>query len=382
MSHVRVALLEPLGRGGIAEYTRELAVALAADGVAVEVLTARDHAYGSPPGVTVTPVVPWLRDRTRAGRLLRRARLGPVVNALRFMLALPRIAARARRADVVHVQGFYFPPLLAAAMLTLRAAGPPLVHTPHNTFDRGRAHRLPRRVMAACARRTIVHARADLNAVPHPDRAAVLPLGEFGAVARSAPAADPVTARASIGGRDGETVALLYGQLRPDKGIADLLVAASGVPSLRVVLAGQELGGLADAADALSSLGLGDRVVTLRGYQDPQRTAELFAAADVAVLPYRRASQSAVLLLAYAFARPVVVYPVGGLPEAVRDGETGWVCTAPTPDALAEALLDVTRAGPEECRRRGEAGRLLAEREHSWPAIARRTQELYDEVVG
>lgn len=374
---MRVVLLEPLGRGGIAEYTRELAGALAVEGAAVEVLTARDHRYAPLPGVAVTPVVPWVRGRSRLGRMLKRARLGPLVNALRFLFALPRIVTHVRRADVVHVQGFYFPPLLAVAMFALRAAGRPLVHTPHNTFDRGRVHRLPRRAMAACAARTIVHVRADVGAVPDPRRAVVIPLGEFGALARSAPPADRASARAGLGTREGETVVLLYGQLRPDKGIADLLLAAACVPALRVVLAGEELGGLADAAEALASPELDGRVVVLRGFQETERTAQLFAAADVAALPYRRASQSAVLLLAYGFARPVVVYPVGGLPEAVREGETGWICAAPTPEALAEVLREVIQAGPQECRRRGEAGRMLAEREHSWPAIARRTLQLY-----
>ena len=378
---MRVVLLEPLGRGGIAEYTRELAAALAAEGAAVEVLTARDHRYAAAPGVTVTAVVPWLRGRGRAGRLLRRARLGPVVNALSFLLVLPRIAARARHADVVHVQGFYFPPLLALAMFALRAAAPGLVHTPHNTFDRGRGHRLPRRAMAALAARTVVHVRADLGAVPDPARAVVIPLGEFGALARSAAAADPAGARARLGAREEETVVLLYGQLRPDKGIADLLLAATRVPSLRVVLAGEELGGLADAEEALASPELRERLVVLPGFQEAERTAELFAAADVAALPYRRASQSAVLLLAYGFARPVVVYPVGGLPEAVREGETGWICAASTPEALADTLGDVTRAGREECLRRGRAGRMLAEREHSWSGIARRTLDMYGEVL-
>ena len=59
--------------------------------------------------------------------------------------------------------------------------------------------------------------------------------------------------------------------------------------------------------------------------------AELFAATDTVALPYRAASQSGVLLLAYGFARPVIVYPVGGLLEAVIDGETGWICARAIP---------------------------------------------------
>ena len=374
-------LLEPLGRGGIAEYTRELARALVAEGASVELVTAADHEYGAPPGIKTLGLIPWLRDRGRISRALRAARLGPLVNALRFLAVLPRIVRRAHRADVVHVQGFYFPPLLALTMLALRAGGGRVVHTPHNTFDRGRAHRLPRRLMAACSARTIVHARADLPAMPLPARAVVVPHGEYGSIARTAPPADRAGARASLAARDGETVVLLYGQLRPDKGIGDLLKAAAVVPFVRVVLAGEELGGLAKAAPELANRDLADRLVVLRGFQDAQRTAELFAAADVVALPYRRASQSGVLFLSYAFERPVVVYPVGGLAEAVRPGETGWVCANATPDALAEALDEIQREGWTECERRGAAGRRLAESEYSWGAIARATLQVYRQAL-
>ena len=90
--------------------------------------------------------------------------------------------------------------------------------------------------------------------------------------------------------------------------------------------------------------------------------ARLFAAADVAALPYHAASASAVLSLAYGFARPVVVYPVGGLPEAVVEGETGWICARAEPGALADVLADVVAVGPRERERRGRRGRAVRAR--------------------
>jgi D-inositol-3-phosphate glycosyltransferase len=109
--------------------------------------------------------------------------------------------------------------------------------------------------------------------------------------------------------------------------------------------------------------------------------ARLFTAADTVVLPYRMASQSGVLLLAYGFRRPVVVYPVGGLVEAVVDGETGWICKRPDVDALVEVLNESVAAGWQECRRRGEAGNRLAEERYAWPATARRTEAVYLNVL-
>jgi len=122
--------------------------------------------------------------------------------------------------------------------------------------------------------------------------------------------------------------------------------------------------------------------VTVReGFLDMPEVARLFAAADTVALPYQAASQSGVLLLAYGFRRPVIVYPVGGLPEAVIDGETGWICARADVDALVDALAASIDAGWPECRRRGEQGKRFADERFAWPAIAKRTGELYEQVL-
>jgi len=127
-------------------------------------------------------------------------------------------------------------------------------------------------------------------------------------------------------------------------------------------------------------LAAGDTIVR-RGFQPIEEAARLFAAADVVVLPYRRASASGVLLLAYAFARPVIAYPVGGLPEALVDGTTGWLCARPDPAALRAALEDARAAGPRERERRGQAAAALASAQFSWEAISERTIALYRDVT-
>ena len=109
--------------------------------------------------------------------------------------------------------------------------------------------------------------------------------------------------------------------------------------------------------------------------------AELFAATDTVALPYPAASQSGVLLLAYGFERPVIVYPVGGLVEAVIDGETGWICARADADGARRGARGERRAGRPSALRRGEAGARLAEERYAWPVIARRTGELYTELL-
>ena len=375
----RVLLIEVGGRGGVADYTQELATALAGRGVAVDLATAKDHRFRPAPGVRIHPVVGWVRGTSAAARAVRRARLGPLANALRFLAALPRIARLARRSGTAHMQGEYFPPLTALLAVTLRALGVTYVHTAHGTFDRGRSWGWAHRLITARAQAVIVHTQADLARLPPGPaaRATVIPHGEYGGLARAGGTADRNAARTALSAHEDAVVALLFGQLRPDKGIGDLLAAAAEVPELHVVLAGEDLGGLSREQRALADPALAGRVTVREGFLEMQQVAELFAAADLAVLPYTQASQSGVLLLAYGFARPVVAYPVGGLGEAVVDGETGWLCARADPQALSEALRAAVAAGPQERSRRGASGERLAAERYAWPAIAEATQAVY-----
>jgi glycosyltransferase involved in cell wall biosynthesis len=385
-SDVAVLLVEEGGVGGVADYAAELAAALARAGCRVDVATARDHAYPSAPGVALHGLFPYVRGRTALGRAIRRAHLSKAVNGATHLAANAPLLRLARRADVVHVQGGEWPPLGALQALLVRAARRPLVWTPHNTFDRGeRAYARSRGLTDRWADRLVIHAEHDRGALPPATaaKAVAIPHGEYGGLARRGAAdVDPDTARAELGARDDELVVLLFGQLRPDKGVRDLLLAAAEAPSVRVVLAGEDKGALAEVADLRDDPRLAGRLVVREGFVPAKEAGRLFAAADVAALPYRQASASGVLLLAYGYGCPVVAYPVGGLPEYVVDGETGWLCARPVPEALTEQLRAIAAAGRETCRTRGAAARSLADERFSWDAIARRTVALYADLRG
>jgi len=377
-------MIEQGGRGGVADYTAQLAGALAAEGWQVALATAEDNLYPPMPGVTVHLVFHYVRGRTPAGRAVRRLGLGAIVNGLAFLAALPRLVLLARRADLSHTQGWEYAPLGVVAIICLRLAGARVVQTSHNTFERGRRLDRTHRLLARLTVRTIVHTQADLARVPREaeGRVAVIPHGEYGGLAHTGGMADRDAARAGLGIAPDAPVTLLFGNLRPDKGLGDLLAALIRLPRLHLLVGGQEQGALAAARARLQSPGLAGRVTVREGFLDMREAARLFAATDTVALPYALASQSGVLLLAYGFHRPVVVYPVGGLVEAVLDGETGWICPSPDVDGLVGALAASVEAGWPECRRRGEAGAVLAQERFAWPAIARSTGELYCGVLG
>jgi glycosyltransferase involved in cell wall biosynthesis len=383
----RLLMIEQGGRGGVSDYTGELVRELAAQGWSVTLATAADHTYPAIEGVAVEPVFHYLRGQSRLGRSLREHGLGKIVNGLRFLLALPRLMRLASRADLVHSQGWEVPYIGLIAVLCLRITGTPVIQTAHGTFERAsaflRTRLLVRRLTGRLLERTIVHTQADLGRVAAwvGERAVVIPHGEYGGLAGRGGDADRGDARAALGIAADAPVTLMFGQLRADKGLGDLVQAVRRVDSLHLLIGGQDAGGLAAVRPDLEDPDLRERVTVREGFLEMEQAAELFAAADTVALPYREASQSGVLLLAYGFARPVIVYPAGGMVESVVDGQTGWICAAADVDALAQSLAASVQAGAAECLRRGERGRALSQERFAWPVIARRTGELYAEVL-
>ncbi|HTD07475.1 MAG TPA: glycosyltransferase family 4 protein [Solirubrobacteraceae bacterium] len=383
----RLLMIEQGGRGGVADYTGELVRALADVGWTVELATADDHLYPAIPGVVIHPVFHYVRDDSVLGRTLRRAHLGPVVNGLRFLASMPQLVRLSRNADIVHSQGWEIPEIGLVAIACMRLGGVTMVQTLHGIVERSgrlmRTRRLITRMKGRLTARTIVHTRADLALLAPGMRAltAVIPHGEYGGLARTGGSVERAGARAQLGIPTEAPVTLLFGQLRADKGLGDLVAALARLPALHLLVGGQDLGALSALAEQLASPQLAGRVTIREGFLDMGEAAQLFAAADTVALPYPSASQSGVLLLAYGFHRPVVAYPVGGLVEAVIDGETGWLCSRADVDALVDALAASIEAGAAECLRRGEQGARLADERFSWPVIARRTDEVYGEVL-
>ncbi|WP_243114576.1 glycosyltransferase family 4 protein [Eisenbergiella sp. OF01-20] len=75
------------------------------------------------------------------------------------------------------------------------------------------------------------------------------------------------------------------------------------------------------------------------GYIPDREIEKFFAACDLVVLPYVDATQSGIVQIAYGFEKPVVVTDVGGLPDVVEDGKTGYVVEARNQGELAEAVI-------------------------------------------
>lgn len=213
-------------------------------------------------------------------------------------------------------------------------------------------------------------------------RAAGLPAARSTTVAnavsveRTRPAAD---VRRELGVDDAELV-VSVGRYESEKNQALLLDAvallAPARPRLRAVLVG---GGplAAELAAQAARLGVADRVLLAGERND---AVDIAGAADVFVITSTREELPLAVLEAMSLERPVVATNVGGIPDAVFDGETGLLVPSGDAQALAGALARVLD-DPGLARSLGAAGRELVERSFSPAAMVDGYLQVYARAV-
>ncbi|MFB4297826.1 glycosyltransferase family 4 protein [Actinomadura sp. NTSP31] len=147
---------------------------------------------------------------------------------------------------------------------------------------------------------------------------------------------------------------LFWGIVRPYKGLDVLLRAlAEGPDDVGLTVAGEFWGGLDETRALIRSLDLASRVDLRPGYVPAADVPGLFASADALVLPYRTATASQNVWMAYEHGLPVIATDVGAFAEQVRDGVDGLVCRPGDAPALAAAITRFYAPGTPERLRSG-----------------------------
>ena len=195
-----------------------------------------------------------------------------------------------------------------------------------------------------------------------PDRVIVTPNG-----------VDPVFVPNGPSLNDGPAYALFVGALQPRKDPLTALAALALVPELRLRFVGPEKRDGRSVHRAAQQLGLADRVEFL-GHRSKHDLAALYREAACLVLPSRYEGFGLPVLEAMACGTPVVTTTAGALPEVAGDAailvEPG---DAPTLAAgIEQALAD---------RERLVAAGLARARLFSWTTTARKTLEVYRELL-
>ncbi len=166
------------------------------------------------------------------------------------------------------------------------------------------------------------------------------------------------------------------GRLSHEKGI-ETLVRACGAAGIRLAIAGE--GPLMPALRAM--LGEDNTAIRLLGFTSGEALKSLVRGARAVVAPsecYENAPLS--VLEAFAAGKPVVGSRIGGIPELIEEGRTGWLFEAGDVGGLRAALERVRDLPDASIASMGRAARALVERDFSRDRYVREMLELYASI--
>lgn len=196
----------------------------------------------------------------------------------------------------------------------------------------------------------------------------VVPLMEFG---DSSAQKDIKTKRNHI---------LFFGRIWKYKGLDYLIRAepqiSKEIPDVKIVIAGTG----EDFGRYEKLMQNRENFIVHNEYVSREKQARLFREASVVVLPYIEATQSGVIPAAYNFAKPVVATTVGGIPEQVDDGITGYLVPPSNEDVLAEKIVDLLK-NDQLRKEMGQNGKQKVETEWSGDAVSHKTIDVYQKAI-
>jgi len=362
--------------GGVESHVYHLAMELAKANVSIEVFTTdlqRDTPFTRLNGGLVPFPFPVRRFRA--------TRFANVPHGLGIVSPSMASAILRARPDVIHAHAYgYFPTFVGGFAQLMR--GTPLVVTPHSdagsptlskrlfdwaipAFTIRRAHR----VIAV----TKVEAHHLRGLGVHPDRIRVIPngvdLSEFSGLRRKRQHRD-------------EAELLFVGRVYPrQKGIEHIVKALALLHPrrrVRLIVIGEDWGGVERLRSLARSLGVEDRIV-FRGLLSRDEVVRAYASAEVFVLPSLFEPFGIVLLEAMAAGLPIVASKVGGIVDVVEDGKTGLLVPPRNPEALADALERLL-SNPTMLDEMGDEGRMRAPA-YSWDQLSPRILDVYREAI-
>lgn len=403
---LQLVVIEPSNGGGLVHYTYQLCTALAHEGIEVTLITGTEYelvdfphnfqlitmlrlwsGFDNQPAEVGRSVV--ARFISKAYRLVRR-----MVRGAKLMMAwiqLTRLVIRVKP-DIVQFTRIMFP-FEIVFIRFLRWYGFTLTQICHE-FEvrerRGLLSDLSWRIAGDVYKyfsAIFFHAVENRTrfleshaSIPE-KRTQIIPHGNSGWLLEI-PASPLEALKQKYRIKDGEPVVLFFGLLAPSKGVEDLIDAfliASKSCSAKLVIAGYPTKhiNLNDLRERVETHGLTDRVMFDPRYIPLEEIRPLMSLATVVVYPYRSSTQSGALQAAYIFGRPVVATTVGGLPESVEDGLSGFLVPPGSPEKLAEKIITLVN-DPALASKMGEYAHYIANTRFSWQGIARKIVGVYE----
>jgi glycosyltransferase involved in cell wall biosynthesis len=271
--------------------------------------------------------------------------------------------------DLIYVNG---PRLLTGATLAAKGRVPIFFHAHNVVNQRSAAY-----VEGLALRRSKATAAACSDAVAKPLRT-WLPSEQIHTIPNG-------TADLGFGERGAglrEPRIGVIGRIAPEKGQTEFLRAAailtSKFPNARFVICGAPLFGDHNYYDEVLRFASGLPVEFLDWQKD---IAVVLRNLDVLVIPSKQEGMPRVLLEAFSAGVPVVAFPVGGIPEVIDDGITGFLAQGPSPDELAGALCTVLESDPQNLRTVANNARRKWETNYTLAVYRERITNLMEQCV-
>lgn len=171
---------------------------------------------------------------------------------------------------------------------------------------------------------------------------------------------------------------LFFGRIEPYKGIEILLKAAQNTldrhPNWTLHIAGG--GSLEPYRKYLDR----PQIRVSNRFLSNEEVAAAMHTASIVALPYLTATQSGVIPIAFSFRKPVIATNVGGIPDVIKNLETGLLVPPNSISALDYALEKLI-GDPALRRQLGENGWKYQKEELGWRSIARKHADFYESFV-
>lgn len=181
-------------------------------------------------------------------------------------------------------------------------------------------------------------------------------------------------------------IVLFFGNITPSKGVPDLLQAFEKVYAqnnhVRLVIAGMPLKyiNMNELFELATRLGIQHVTKFDTRYLPMEDVGPLMEMSRVVVFPYSSSTQSASIQAAYAFGKPVVATRVGGLPDVVDDGKSGFLVKTNCPEEMAHAILKIVN-DPILAGKMGAYAKKLSDTRFAWEPIAGKIANVYRDYL-
>lgn len=192
-------------------------------------------------------------------------------------------------------------------------------------------------------------------------------------------AIDQVQAKKSINLAENQEYVLFFGFIRKYKGL-DLALRAFAkwkkeIPNVTLIVAGEFYDNKQTYMSLASDLGIEKEVVWHTDFIPDSQVKVYFSACSLVLQPYHHATQSGVTQIAYQFEKPMVVTNVGGLPELVEEGKTGYL-VEPDADKIAKKVIHFFQKDSNSF----ESDMKDAKKRFSWSAMVDNILTLYRDL--